>query len=380
LSAGDWRGYEKEGTHERRGKTTAPRLPRVQSEMALNMAVKNGTPLLMKRIVSHVPVAVLCLAIAGFFLGCSKTGIGPVSRDKITIALAATTDSVLAQVALAKGFYAQEGLEVIAKTYPYGKVALQEMTTGKADIATVAETPVMLAIMKGEPLSILATIQTSNVDNAVIATKKAGIRAPRDLKRKRIAVTSGTTSDYFLDAFLVVNGIGRKDVVIVDAKAENTATMLARGKVDAISVFIPFSLQAQKELGDQVVTFTDPNIYTFTFNTVATQDFVSKNPEKVKKVLRALVRAEDFVRKNPMEAQNIAADFAKIDVTRVRDVWPVTNFEVSLDQSLLLALEDESRWAIKDGLTSATTIHNYLDHIYLDGLKAVKPKAVRILR
>jgi NitT/TauT family transport system substrate-binding protein len=52
---------------------------------------------------------------------------------------------------------------------------------------------------------------------------------------------------------------------------------------------------------------------------------------------------------------------------------------VTLDQSLILALEDESRWARKRGLTAKGEVLNFLDYIHLDGLKAVKPEAVRIL-
>lgn len=45
-----------------------------------------------------------------------------------------------------------------------------------------------------------------------------------------------------------------------------------------------------------------------------------------------------------------------------------------------LALEDESMWAMTNRLTAATKLPNYLDFIYLQGLRAVKPDAVRILR
>ena len=41
------------------------------------------------------------------------------------------------------------------------ETALKEVLEGKADFATVAETPVMFAIMNGEKISIIATIQTS---------------------------------------------------------------------------------------------------------------------------------------------------------------------------------------------------------------------------
>lgn len=52
--------------------------------------------------------------------------------------------------------------------------------------------------------------------------------------------------------------------------------------------------------------------------------------------------------------------------------------EHTLDQSLILALEDEFRWTRKRGLTGKGEVSNFLDYIHLDGLMAVKPEAVRI--
>ncbi len=321
-------------------------------------------------------------AVAFFFLSACAPKAENTARppERITIAVSATTDAVLAEVAQVKGFYREEGLEVTPRLHPYGKPALQEVLEGKADFATVAETPVMFAVMNGEKVSIIATIESSSVDNAVIAGKDQGVHSIKDLKGKKIGVTSGTTSEFYLDALLAVNGISRKDVTVMDLKVEKMAEALANGDVDALSTFIPYTILAKEHLGDGGISFQDKNIYTWSFNVVATQDFIRKNPGIVKKLIRALVRAERFVSENPREAQKIVADYSKLDSGTVRDIWPDTRFDVSLDQALILALEDESRWAVRAGLTRAKEVPNYLDFIYFDGLQAVKPEAVRILR
>jgi len=59
-------------------------------------------------------------------------------------------------------------------------------------------------------------------------------------------------------------------------------------------------------------------------------------------------------------------------------VWFQNQFSLSLDQSLILAMEDEARWMISNSLTTEKTVPNFLDYIYPDGLSAVKPGAVRI--
>ncbi len=321
------------------------------------------------------------LTIAGYFLMPTRAGHKPAGPpEKITIAYSATPHAALAAVALKQDFYRQEGLEVVPHLHAYGKPALEDVLEGKADFATVAETPVILAIMKGEKISIIATIYISGRSNAIIARKDRGILDPHDLKDRKIGATPGTSSDFFLDAFLSVNGIARKDTNVTDLKQGQLPDALANGFVDAISVFDPYLGEARKKLGAKGVAFYDKELYMQTFNLVAKQEFIRGHPEAVKKVLRALVKAEDFVRRNPADAQKIVADFSRIDLGSLRETWPDAVFRVTLDQSLVLAMEDESEWAVKNNLTDMTEVPNYLDFIYFEGLQSVKPKAVRILR
>jgi NitT/TauT family transport system substrate-binding protein len=333
----------------------------------------------------HFPIrtaiAAAAMAIVVCICACTRTDQQPASPpEKVAIAFTTTTDGVLADVAQAKGFFRQEGLEIAPHLHLYGKLALDDLLAGKADFATVAETPVMLAVMKGEKISIIATIQTSNTAVYVLARKDRGILTVRDLKGKRIATTLGTSSDFALDVLLGVNGISRRDIQVVDLKAEQMADALAHGDIDAISTFTTYVKLAQKRLDDRVITFQDKDIYRLTFNIVATQEFIRNNPEKVRKVLRALDRAEDFVKKYPVEAQKNVSGFTGVDMGTVRELWSDASYSVALDQALILALEDESRWALSSGLAIAGKIPNYLDFIYLDGLRSVKPGAVRILR
>ena len=335
----------------------------------------------MKRSYAVWLVVAVSVLIVGYLY--MRTDLGHKSAgppEKVTIAYSSSPDSALAQVAQVKGYYLMEGLDAVPLKYAYGKVALDAVLEGKADFATVAETPVMFAIMKGEKISIIATIQTSNRNNVIIARKDRGINTPQDLKGRRIAVTSGTLLDFFLDSFLATIGITRKNVEAVNMKPEAMVDAVVKGEVDAISAWSYIVIEAQQRLGDSGITFLNEDLYTQTFNVVATQEFIRRNPEKVDRLLRALFKAEEFVELNPFKAQSLVADFCKIDRSVVARMWAAEDFSVSLDQSLVLALEDESQWAIKNRFSDRMKVPNYLDHIYIDGLKSVKPEAVRILR
>lgn len=104
-----------------------------------------------------------------------------------------------------------------------------------------------------------------------------------------------------------------------------------------------------------------------------------KDPEAIKKVLRALIKAETFARLHPEESRRLVAGFIKIDKAILDEIWDIFTLRVTLDQALLVDFEDQTRWLIKYQMTARRDMPNYLDFIYSDDLQAVKPEAVRII-
>jgi NitT/TauT family transport system substrate-binding protein len=50
------------------------------------------------------------------------------------------------------------------------------------------------------------------------------------------------------------------------------------------------------------------------------------------------------------------------------------------EQSQLITLEDEARWAMARGYIAMGPVPNFLPHLYLDALLAVQPERVTVLR
>ena len=76
-------------------------------------------------------------------------------------------------------------------------------------------------------------------------------------------------------------------------------------------------------------------------------DSVSRNPEKAQAAMRALLRAEAFVKRDQDKARSIIGTYSNMVVPVTQDFLASTRHRLELDQSLLLALEDEARWAMK---------------------------------
>jgi NitT/TauT family transport system substrate-binding protein len=327
--------------------------------------------------------AILSLALLAF-IALTITGCQPQkqagSPEKITIAYAESTGASLVHIAIAKGYFAEEGLDATLQFHSTGKTALDAVVEGKADLATVSDTPIMFAVMNNKKITTIAVVSTSNRNIAILARKDRGIFRPADLKGKTIGVMKGTIGDFFVDNFLSTQGIDRKKVTSIDLTPNEMAVALSTGRVDAVAIWHPVLIKLQKKLGNnKVQSFYGEKFYYFALGVTALQDFVKQHPEVVKKFLRALIKAETFAKQYPQESRRLVAGFIKIDETLLDEIWNIYNYRVTLDQAFLMDLEDQTRWAIKNRFTTRRDMPNYLDFIYLDGLLAVKPEAVKII-
>ncbi len=328
----------------------------------------------------HHLILILLISLTFGLAACNKTETATGPREKMTIAYWTGPSAALVQIAFAKNYFTEEGLEATPQPHPFGKIALGAVLDGNADIATVADTPIVLAVTGGKPIYVLAVIQTANRNEAIIASRDRGIARPSDLKGKRIGVTSGTNSDFFAYSFLTANGIDLSQVKVIDLRPDEMLYALSKGKVDAVSTWNPNLQLIRKTLGSRVTIFYNEAVYTETFCLAAKQDFVKAHPEAIKKVLRALVRAESFVNKEQDESRRIVSESSKIDKALLDETWSAYSFKVALNQSLLVTLEDTTRWALMRKLAIGKGVPNYLDFIYLTGLQAVRPEAVSIIR
>lgn len=282
-------------------------------------------------------------------------------------------------IAQAKGYFAKEGLDVTLQPYTTGKTALDVVLAGRADLATVADIPIMFAVTKGQPVSIIATIATVEKDPGIIGRKDKGVLTLADLNGKRIGVTLGTSGHFVLDTFLIRQKLSTDDVTLRDLQPQELADALLRGDVDAVATWEPYLGALRTQLGVNGMIFYSQGIYELPWNLAGTRHYVVNHPETLKKLLRALVRAEQFYKEDPNAARQIIANAINEKLENLLEVWPTYRFNVTLNQSLLLVLEDETRWAIKNSLIARSDMPNYLDHLYLDALKAVKPRSVTVI-
>lgn len=301
-------------------------------------------------------------------------------KTAVTLAIGLEPLAALAIIAENEGFFSRQGLAATVRKYPSGKLAMDAMLSGEAQVATVSETPVVFESFKRQDFHLLASIGTSDNEIRIVARKDKGIHQRGDLKGKLIAAQEASSMHFFLHMFLVKHGLSEKDVTIAYAPPDALAGMLMDGRADACSTREPIISRAMAALGENAVVFEEPGLFVKYYTLAATRRFVEEKPLAARAVLRAMADAEMFAKAHPQLAATVVARTIKIARPTLEQLWPSIDLRLRLSQSLLLALEDEARWTLSGGLVKGAVMPNYLRLIHLDAMLAVKPSAVGIIR
>ena len=299
------------------------------------------------------------------------------SVEKIIFGLETSMLTSMVWVAENKGYFQEQGLDVQIKEFGSGRTALRTMLEqGGLDMVTVAQTPVMFNSFNRSDYGIIAGTATSNNDVKILARQDKGISRPEDLKGKKIGTTKGSTGHFFLGLFLTKNRLESSDVEIVDFEASELPQALADKKVDAISTWEPHIANARKLLSKKAILFEHPDILREDFYFVPKRDFIKSHPGALKRFLKAIDKADALIKNNKNEAIKIVSERLKANEETIALLWKFFNFGLFLDQAILITLEDEARWAIKEGLVDKKEVPSYLDYFYFDALEAVRPEAI----
>lgn len=279
------------------------------------------------------------------------------------------------------GYFADAGLDVKLIRCVNGKRCLQHLLDGEAQVAGVADVPIVMAAHAGQRFDIVATLATSTQESQFVARRDRGIRAVSDLAGRRIGFVRGTTAHFYADAFLRFHGIDPASVTLVPLDPAQAPAQLARGEVDAAALYQPHARQALGLLGAQALLLPAPRLlYTATVNLVSQTAAQGVDDERLRRLLQALQRASAQLRAEPVRARALLAARLQLDPELVDAVVEGFDFRLQLTQTLIGTLEAESRWAARAALVADPTMPDYLSWLRPAPLAAIDRRAVTVVR
>jgi ABC-type nitrate/sulfonate/bicarbonate transport system substrate-binding protein len=266
---------------------------------------------------------------------------------KVVLGWAANLQTAPIVVAIEKGYFRDEGLDVQSVRFVTGREALEALLGGQLDLGFMAEFPPVIGALREQQFRVVTTLSDYS-GNRIIGTANGGFTGIRDLEGKKIGTTLGSNNDYFTQ--LVLRKYGVKATVVNVAPAD-IVPALARGDIDAGVPFPDFYQKARTALGSNYRDVVSKD-YVAWFVVAASMDLLNKRPGDLKKFLSALIKADEFIKANPVEAQELLAKemTGLADLAQIKTMWPEAGYRVGLNDKLLDLMVDEGKWILDRGL------------------------------
>jgi ABC-type nitrate/sulfonate/bicarbonate transport system substrate-binding protein len=321
--------------------------------------------------------ALAAAAAIAVFPSCSEDGHSA-KMDTIRIGIPPLEQNLLLYIADREAFFSRNRLKIVIRNYPTGVDAIEGLSKGEVDIAEAAEFSFVRAVSKDADLRIIACNDIFE-NNYLLARKDRGIKNVSDLKGKRIGVAPGSVAEFYLDRFLSLNGMKAGNAVRVDLEPSRFVRAFAEGKVDAIVAWQPYVYQMLEQVRNVVVWKAQCGLPVFGI-LIAREPWLMKNGGVVGRFLGSLLEAENVLVHRPEKGIEVLRERLGYDDSYIAGVWPQHRFALSLDQALVIAMEDEARWLGGNKAAGRNPVPDFRLHFYTDGLRAVKPVAVNVLR
>lgn len=284
-------------------------------------------------------------------------------------------------VADAQGRFRAEGLTVQLKPFKAGKLSLEALLRGEADLATVAETPVVMQSFKRQDFVLLTSL-VHFTTMQILVRKAVPARTLAELRGLRIGLMLGASPHYFLETLLRDLDMSPADYQAVDLRPDDFVPAMQTGRVDAIVAFQPMAYQAATALGEAVVGLPYERIrYQERFNLVGRRGLAQQQPQALQAFLRAVDGATQWVRSHPEEAKVLVAQRSGLPKAMLDSLWTQHKFGLGLSQGLLSGLEAQARWVVAGGRVPAgSPLPDYLGLLEPAPLLAVAPQSVTLIR
>lgn len=233
---------------------------------------------------------ILTAIFAAILFVVPGTALAASEYKPIRIALSLSPLSSPYIVALEKGYFSENGLAPEVTKVIGGNRAARVLFSGDADIATSSETVVMFHSFQRSDFGVFATFVSSDNDVKLLARKDTKIRFLADLPGRRVGITKGASSQFFLDHTLMMSGISKSDIDFIHVDPEAAASALESGAVDAVAVWEPIGCEILKKSGTAIIQVPHDRLYIETFNSITMKEFAENNTPLLESVLRALIK------------------------------------------------------------------------------------------
>jgi aliphatic sulfonates family ABC transporter substrate-binding protein len=239
-----------------------------------------------------------------------------IAADKVAIGMSTGVNQVATVVGQAKGYFAEEGIDVELKPVNRGSIAIEAVAGGSLQFAESSHTSFFSAVAKGLPLQGVGVVSRGFFGRLIASNANADLKSLEDFKGKRVGTQVGTGMHMVVQMLLEKKGLTDESLGISNVRVRDMPAAMASGDTfDAVIGWDPAMERiVQSGYGKEVVStgdFMKMAGITYPFILSTTAEFLEANPKAVQGVVNAYAKSHKFITENPDEALRIYYEHLK---------------------------------------------------------------------
>lgn len=247
----------------------------------------------------------------------AKNGKGGLEKTDLVVGTVPVLGVAPLYIAIEKGYFKAEGLNVEARIFPSGAVSLPAMIKGEIDLVFSNYISMFKAQAEGAgKLRIIAEGSSSSPNSfGVYVMPGSPIREAKDLAGKKIGVNArGNIATVLTNESLKSAGVDISTINYVDVPFPEMGAALQRGDLDAAFLAEPFITANSTKLGINRVV--DTGVGTVDGLPMdgygGTEGWVKQHPNTAEAFTRAIQKAAADA-SNRSETEKVITGYAKVD-------------------------------------------------------------------
>lgn len=284
------------------------------------------------------------------------------------------------------GYFKEEGLDVTNHLIESGPDIGPMVAGGSAPISLQTNFMDIILSSTDVGVKIVAPLAQIAGTQAVIAGPDVEINSPKDLEGKTIGIPTGADVQIAINNMAKEYGVDLNKVKVANLAPSDALTALQNGNIDAMAAWEPFITKGIAEGGKFLFSGTNNELegkaqkvdWMSVHTTLqVTDDFLKKNPNTVKAVIRALEKATVYMNEHREEAIKILAPELHLSEKELTEIMNRNIYDMTADDSFI---EGSNGKAVTDYLLSVGNIKSVpaqSDYIDLSLLKATNPDLVK---
>jgi NitT/TauT family transport system substrate-binding protein len=215
-----------------------------------------------------------------------------------------------------KGIYAAEGIDLTINEGRGSANTVQVVAAGSDTFGLADSSSVILTAAKGAEIkSVMSLLNSTGF--SVVSLAEAGIKTPKDLEGKKVAVTAGDPLGQLLQAVCKANNVDCAKIGMVQVDPAAKVVTVLEKKTDALlgGADDQFFLIKQRGFQPAAMRYADWGANIVGMTIVTKTDLIKTNPDLVKRFVRATAKSWEEAKKNPGAAVDAALK-AKPDLNR----------------------------------------------------------------